>query len=653
MPKNLQYILLFLLVFSLACSSDKGGNEVNLLPMPQQVTTNYAGQHPLPVGRIDETRVVQELVERIPEAGIHQEEAYRLNVTVDSIYLEAVSEKGLFWARQTLQHLVSREKNEKSYLPLVEIIDWPAFRVRGFMHDVGRSYISVEELKEQIALLAGYKINVFHWHLTENQGWRLESKRFPELNDSIHFERLHGQYYTIEEAREIADWCKQHHMLLIPEIDMPGHSAAFIRAMGVDMQSPKGMEILKQLMEEIATEVFPDVPYIHIGTDEVQFTNPDFVPEMVSHIRSLGKKVISWNPGWRYEPGQIDATQLWSYRGKAQPGIPAIDSRFHYINHFDAFGDIVALYNSRVYDAEEGSNDLAGSILAVWNDRLLPDEEQIMMQNHFYPNILAFAERTWRGGGSEYFDKKGPILPTDPSDPVFQSFADFERRMLWHKEQSFDERPFPYVKQTDIRWRITDPFPNDGMLTESFPPEEELAHSYTYKGEEYDSREAVGAAIYLRHVWDIVPAFYDEPLENHTAYAYTWVWSPTQQEAGLWVSTQDYSRSESDLAPPQDKWDYRESRIFINDAPLNPPVWENDHKVRSNEITLKNENFTARAPLPVQLEKGWNKVLLKLPIGKFSSPEVRLQKWMFTFVFVTPDGRDRVPGLVYNPDKIK
>lgn len=97
---------------------------------------------------------------------------------------------------------------------------------------------------------------MFHWHLTENQGWRLESKRFPQLNDSSSFTRLHGKYYTIEDAHEIADWARQHNMMLIPEIDMPGHSAAFVRAMGVDMQSPEGMKILKELMEEICTEVF-------------------------------------------------------------------------------------------------------------------------------------------------------------------------------------------------------------------------------------------------------------------------------------------------------------------------------------------------------------------------------------------------------------
>ncbi len=67
---------------------------------------------------------------------------------------------------------------------------------------------------------------------------------------------------------------------------------------------------------------------------------------------------------------------------------------------------------------------------------------------------------------------------------------------------------------------------------------------------------------------------------------------------------------------------------------------------------MKNENFTARPPLPVDLKKGWNKVLLKLPVGKFNTPEVRLQKWMFTFVFVTPDGKDAMPGLTYDPSKI-
>ena len=135
------------------------------------------------------------------------------------------------------------------------------------MHDVG-GYISPGGLKKEIAILSTYKINTFHWHLTEDLGWRLESKIYPQLNDSANFGRLPGKYYTIDEAKDIAAFCKAHQVLLIPEIDMPGHSAAFRKTFGCDMQSPEGMDILKQLIQEICTEIFPDLPYLHIGTDE-------------------------------------------------------------------------------------------------------------------------------------------------------------------------------------------------------------------------------------------------------------------------------------------------------------------------------------------------------------------------------------------------
>ena len=110
------------------------------------------------------------------------------------------------------------------------------------------------------------------------------------------------------------------------------------------------------------------MPYLHIGTDEVKFVDHSFVPEMVAYVRSKGKKVISWNPGWHYKQGEIDMTQLWSYRGKAQPGIPAIDCRFHYANHYDNYADLVALFNSSIYNQPTGSDDLAGCILAFWSN---------------------------------------------------------------------------------------------------------------------------------------------------------------------------------------------------------------------------------------------------------------------------------------------
>lgn len=591
-----------------------------------------------------------ELVPSIEEARLNGAEAYRLSVSNKRIKIEAVTEQGVYWAMQTLRQL-ERKKGKRSSVAGCEIVDWPAFRIRGFMQDVGRSYISMEELKREIEILSRFKINVFHWHLTENQAWRLESKIFPMLNDSVNTIRMPGKYYTLEEARDLVDFCKKHQVLLIPEIDMPGHSAAFVRAFCHDMQSPEGMKILKLLLDEVC-ETF-DVPYLHIGTDEVEFTNPHFVPEMVAYVRSKGKKVISWNPGWHYKPGEIDMTHLWSYRGKAQPGIPAIDSKFHYLNHFDVFGDIVALYNSRIYDQAEGSEDIAGTILALWHDRLIDNEWNLVIENGLYPNMLAIAERAWRGGGTEYFDGLGTILPPEDTE-AFKEFADFEKRMLWHKEHTFKGYPFAYVKQTNVKWNITDAFPNGGDMDKVFPPEQELKDTYHYNGNTYGVRQAIGAGIYLRHVWgDMVPAFYADPKENHTAYAYTWVYSPKDQEVGLWAEFQNYSRSEMDLAPLPDKWDYKGSRIWINDREILPPVWTATHKVKSYEVPLGNENCVGRVPLAVHLNKGWNKVFLKLPIGKFKMAETRLVKWMFTTVFVTPDGERAVEGLIYSPDKQK
>ncbi|WP_172503896.1 family 20 glycosylhydrolase [Bacteroides acidifaciens] len=667
-----KFILLIYFIINLYTSSVAKAGDNHLLPQPQKFTPSHTS---FQVNKVMlSTPVLQQeweafiaemggtvspkatavievrLLPSLPEIPMNRDEAYRLNVTKKRITVEAVTERGVYWAMQTLRQLAEK-RNSKTQIQGAEIVDWPAFRIRGFMQDVGRSYISLEELKREIAALAQFKINVFHWHLTENQSWRLESKIFPMLNDSVNTTRMPGKYYTLEEAKELVAFCKAHHMTLIPEIDMPGHSAAFIRTFRHDMQSPEGMKILKLLLDEVC-ETF-DVPYLHIGTDEVQFTNPRFVPEMVSYVRSKGKKVISWNPGWHYKPGEIDMTQLWSYRGKAQEGIPAIDSRFHYLNHFDTFGDIVALYNSRVYNKEQGSDDLAGTILAIWNDRLIDSEWDMIIENNFYPNMLAVAERAWKGGGTEYFDKNATILPSDEQSELFKSFADFERRLLWHKEHTFAGYPFAYVRQTNVKWNITDAFPNGGDLTKSFPPEESLRDSYTYKGKTYNVRPAIGAGIYLRHVWGtLVPGFYKEPEENHTAYAYTYVYSPKEQTAGLWVEFQNYSRSEADLPPLQGKWDYKESRIWINEQEVLPPVWTATHRTKSNEITLGNENCVVRPPLEVRLQKGWNKVFMKLPVGKFTSPEVRLVKWMFTTVFVTPDGQKALEGLVYSPDKI-
>ena len=615
--------LLFLLSVFWCMAGICANHPSSLLPLPQKYQFNGKKSS-------GELTVEEKYVSQI-EGAKFQEEAYHLTVTGKRIILEATTPKGMYWGKQTLEQL-KYTKNKKTYLPQCEITDWPAFRIRGFMHDVGRSYIPVEELKREISLLSRYKINVFHWHLTENQAWRLECKKYPQLNAPENMEREKGKYYTLEEARQLVEFCKQHQVLLIPEIDMPGHSAAFERTFKTDMQSEKGTQILKDIIDEVCATF--DVPYLHIGTDEVQFTNPDFVPMMVRYIRDKGKKVISYNPGWNYKPGEIDMMQLWSYRGKAQKGIPAIDCRYHYANHFDTYADLVAMFNSRIYNQPEGSDDLAGCIVAFWNDRFIDNTPQLLAENNFYPYMLTLAERAWRGGGNSYFDGKGTLLWEDEPEQL-TAFKEFEDRLLWQKKTWLKEVPFPYVRQTQSEWQITDAFPNGGDLNKVFPPEEKEDSVYQFEGKTYKTRKIIGNGIYLRHVWGtLVPGFYANPQENHTAYATRWIYSPKERKTQLMLEFQDYSRSESDLAPRQGTWDYKCSRAWLNGKEIMPPVWENTSTERSNEITLKNENYMSRPAIDITLKKGWNKLMLKLPVGKFSSKETRLVKWMFTAAFV-------------------
>ena len=615
--------LLFLLSIFWCMAGISANHPSSLLPLPQKYSFN---------GKLANAKIaVEERIVAQIEGAKFQEEAYHLLITKKGILLEATTPKGMYWGRQTLEQLKTT-KNKKIYLPQCEITDWPAFRIRGFMHDVGRSFIPVEELKREISLLSRYKINVFHWHLTENQAWRLECKKYPQLNAPENMEREKGKYYTLEEARQLVEFCKQHQVLLIPEIDMPGHSAAFERTFKTDMQSEKGTQILKDIIDEVCATF--DVPYLHIGTDEVQFTNPDFVPMMVKYIRDKGKKVISYNPGWNYKPGEIDMTQLWSYRGKAQKGIPAIDCRYHYANHFDTYADLVAMFNSRIYNQPEGSDDLAGSIVAFWNDRYIDNTPQLLAENNFYPYMLTLAERAWRGGGNCYFDGKGTLLWEDEPEQL-AAFKEFEDRLLWQKNTWLKEVPFPYVRQTQSEWQITDAFPNGGDLNKVFPPEEKEDSVYQYEGKTYKTRKIIGNGIYLRHVWGtLVPGFYANPQENHTAYATRWIYSPKERKTKLALEFQNYSRSESDLAPRQGTGDYKCSRAWLNGQEIMPPVWKNTNTERSNEITLKNENYMSRPAIDITLNKGWNKLMLKLPVGKFSSKETRLVKWMFTAALV-------------------
>ena len=166
-----RFLLTALLLLAVLPAARAGVDD--LLPRPKQVIV-LGGTVSARPARI---RYVKE----IPGAALNQEEAYRLRVTRLGVRIEAVTEHGAWNALRTLDQLAE----EDGSLPRCTIVDWPSFRIRGFMQDVGRRYISLEELKREINNLARFKINVLHWHLTENQAWRLEIKAFPQLTAPV------------------------------------------------------------------------------------------------------------------------------------------------------------------------------------------------------------------------------------------------------------------------------------------------------------------------------------------------------------------------------------------------------------------------------------------------------------------------------------
>ncbi len=591
--------------------------------------------------------VVMQLVDSVPGtydyhlAG-YPDEGYYLKVGKDTILINATTETGILRGLQTLRQLA---QDSGDAIEGVEITDWPAFKLRGWLHDVGRSYISVDELKRQIDLLSRFKINTFHWHLTENQAFRMGSLKYPQLNAPGHMSRYPGLYYTPDEMREVERYAAERGVTVLPELDMPGHSAAFTRAMGHDMQTDEGVAELQDLLEEIC-EAFPRAPYIHIGGDEKPIVYPGFLKIMIDKCHSLGRKVAVWNPIYGVKVTKdmdIDLVTLWSTAGRKVDGVPNVDLRYNYANHFDVFSDLAGIYLSNIYYADKGDSELAGEISAYWNDRKLPSEQEITRQNNMYANIIASGERAWKGGGRDYIETGGVIFPA-PGEEAFDEFADWERRFLYHKEATLPADEIPYVGQTQVKWHLVGPYANGGDPEAVFAPEESIDNLVG------NVIEAYGAAPVLRHTWGkTVPAYFTEAGTDNTVYAYTYVYSPVAQEAGALIEFQNYSRSEKDLAPPAGRWDRKGSRIWLNDTEIMPPVWDNGGIAVDNETDLRNENFTARPPVTVSLRQGWNKVLVKLPY--VATEGVRLNRWMFTFVLTDTEGNRALDNVIYSPTR--
>lgn len=244
------------------------------------------------------TRSVPVLFQYSPTAAGKSAEAYQLQITPTGITIHG-DNAGLFYGAVTLAQWISHSPREAAgiALPCVEIDDSPRFAWRGFMLDESRSFAGEDEVKKVIDTMAAYKLNRFHWHLTDSPGWRIEIKSYPKLttiggcgSEGDPEGKQQAQFYTQDQIRQIVRYAKERHITVIPEIDMPGHADAAVRAYpeldGGGFQqkgstkkwprftfnpgSPLVYDFRAKVFAEVAT-LFPDAGVIHFGGDEVRY----------------------------------------------------------------------------------------------------------------------------------------------------------------------------------------------------------------------------------------------------------------------------------------------------------------------------------------------------------------------------------------------
>lgn len=251
-------------------------------------------------------------------------EAYKLIVNDKRVCISGASEAGIFYGIQTLRKSLPVAQDINVNLSAVEIYDKPRFAYRGAMLDVARHFYTVDEVKTFIDMLALHNINRFHWHLTDDQGWRIEIKKYPKLMSvaserketvvgrwysGIYDGKPYGGYYTQDELRDVIDYAAKRHITIIPEVDLPGHMQAALTAYpelgctggpyevrtiwGVSQDvlcvgNDFTLQFVKDVLSEVA-DIFPS-EYIHIGGDECPKVRWEKCPKCQERIKSLGLK---------------------------------------------------------------------------------------------------------------------------------------------------------------------------------------------------------------------------------------------------------------------------------------------------------------------------------------------------------------------------
>lgn len=394
------------------------------------------------------------------------EEGYNLEILSMQIIISANSEAGLFYGVQSLLHLIppdvlyGKVALSEVSIPCKEIIDMPKYPWRSFMLDSGRQYQTPGFIKKYLGHMAMLKMNVFHWHLTEGQGWRIEIKKYPKLA-SIGSKVAKGEeqqgFYTQDEIRDIVAYAERLHITVVPEIDVPGHSEATLIAypeLTCFGEAPETVmafspnlfcggkeetyDFLQDVLDEVC-ELFPS-GYIHLGGDEAPKANWDKCPvcqakikeqglidshglqlyfskRLANYLKTKNRKVIFWGDVVYHDGIELPDNVIvywWNWRSQKDKALVNAIARGHQVicgtNYYTYLNYPVTPWSryqeDRTFDLkmayEENPSDLENpdKLVIGMGTCLWTDwfVKQPMIDQRVFPRIFALAEQMWHTG---------------------------------------------------------------------------------------------------------------------------------------------------------------------------------------------------------------------------------------------------------------
>ncbi len=376
----------------------------------------------------------------LEERNIHGEEGYQLDIKEDGVTLYAGTPAGIFRGIQTIRQLLPIDMDKKDghiIMPTGTIQDKPTYAYRGSMLDVSRHFFKVEDVKRYIDFLAAFKMNTLHLHLSDDQGWRIEIKKWPNL--TAHGGKTQvgggeGGFYTQEQYADMVKYAQERYITIIPEIDMPGHTNAALASypeLNCNGKAPElytgtevgfstlctSKEITYQFIEDVVAELaaITPGPYIHIGGDESHATKKEDYLPFVNRVKGIvekhGKTVIGWDETAQADMNNQSIVQLWASADFAKMAVskgaqlimsPAnktymdmqYDSTTKLGLHWAAYIEVDSAYlwDPASFIPGVGKDNILGVEAPLWTETITNMDEIEYMA---FPRLLGYAEIGW------------------------------------------------------------------------------------------------------------------------------------------------------------------------------------------------------------------------------------------------------------------